>query len=49
MFCLNIWMKKLRRLHLNKVGAKLTKLSKDQAEYIDVDINGPFKSDSYRY
>jgi len=40
---------KVAMLHLNKVGAKLTKLSKDQADYISVDINGPFKSDSYRY
>ena len=40
---------KVAMLHLNKVGAKLTKLSKGQAEYISVDVNGPFKSDSYRY
>ena len=40
---------KVAMLHLNKVGAKLTKLSKGQAEYINVDVNGPFKSDSYRY
>ena len=40
---------KVAMLHLNKVGAKLTKLSKDQANYISVDVNGPFKSDSYRY
>ena len=40
---------KVATLHLNKVGAKLTRLSKDQADYISVDINGPFKSDSYRY
>ena len=40
---------KVAKLHLNKVGAKLTKLSKDQADYISVDVNGPFKSDSYRY
>lgn len=40
---------KVAMLHLNKVGAKLTKLSKDQADYISVDIKGPFKSDSYRY
>jgi len=40
---------KVAMLHLNKVGAKLTKLSKGQADYINVDINGPFKSDSYRY
>jgi len=40
---------KVAMLHLNKVGAKLTKLSKDQADYINVDVEGPFKSDSYRY
>jgi len=40
---------KVAKLHLNKVGAKLTKLSKAQADYISVDVNGPFKSDSYRY
>ena len=40
---------KVAMLHLNKVGAKLTKLSKDQADYISVDVNGPFKPDSYRY
>ena len=40
---------KVAMLHLNKVGAKLTKLSKDQADYIGVKTKGPFKSDSYRY
>ena len=40
---------KVAILHLNKVGAKLTKLSKGQADYISVDVKGPFKSDSYRY
>jgi len=40
---------KVAMLHLDKVGAKLTKLSKDQADYISVDVKGPFKSDSYRY
>ena len=40
---------KVAMLHLNKVGAKLTKLTKDQAKYISVDVKGPFKSDSYRY
>ncbi len=40
---------KVATLHLEKVGAKLTKLSKDQAEYISVDVKGPFKPDSYRY
>jgi len=40
---------KVAMLHLKKVGAKLTKLTKDQADYISVDVKGPFKSDSYRY
>ena len=40
---------KVAYLHLNKVGAKLTKLSKEQAEYISVNVNGPFKPDIYRY
>ena len=40
---------KVAMLHLNKVGAKLTKLSKAQADYIGVDSQGPFKTDSYRY
>ncbi len=40
---------KVAELHLTKVGAKLTKLSREQADYIGVPINGPFKSDSYRY
>jgi len=40
---------KVATLHLKKVGAKLTKLSKDQADYIGVSVNGPFKKDEYRY
>ena len=40
---------KVALLHLNKVGAKLTKLSDKQAEYIGVNKNGPFKEDGYRY
>ncbi len=36
-------------LHLNRIGAKLTNLSKEQAEYIGVDVSGPFKSANYRY
>ncbi len=40
---------KVAMLHLAKVGAKLTKLSKDQADYIGVKPAGPFKSDHYRY
>ena len=37
------------RLHLDKVGAKLTKLTSEQADYISVDKKGPFKNDIYRY
>src|SRR6185437_5585385 len=40
---------KVARLHLEAVGAKLTVLSKSQAEYIGVDVTGPFKPDHYRY
>ncbi len=37
------------RLHLNHLGVSLTKLSKDQAEYLNIPINGPFKPEHYRY
>ena len=37
------------RLHLEKLGAKLTKLTQEQADYIGVPVDGPFKPDSYRY
>jgi adenosylhomocysteinase len=37
------------RLHLGKLGAKLTKLTPKQAEYIGVSVDGPFKPDHYRY
>ena len=37
------------RLHLEKVGAKLTKLTKEQADYISVEQDGPYKNDTYRY
>ena len=40
---------KVARLHLEKVGAKLETLSKEQAEYIGVSVDGPYKSDMYRY
>ncbi|MBK9586364.1 MAG: adenosylhomocysteinase [Alphaproteobacteria bacterium] len=40
---------KVAMLHLEKVGAKLTKLTKAQADYIGVDVKGPFKKDEYRY
>ena len=40
---------KVARLHLDALGVKLTELSKTQADYLGVDINGPYKSDLYRY
>jgi adenosylhomocysteinase len=40
---------KVARLHLDRIGAKLTELSKEQAEYIGVDKDGPYKPDYYRY
>jgi len=40
---------KVARLHLDKIGAKLTTLSDEQAEYISVGVEGPFKPDTYRY
>jgi len=40
---------KVARLHLDKIGAKLTALTKEQAEYIGVSKEGPYKPDYYRY
>ena len=40
---------KVARLHLDKLGATLTKLSKEQAEYLGIEEEGPFKKDEYRY
>jgi adenosylhomocysteinase len=40
---------KVARLHLDAVGAKLTTLTKAQAEYIGIDVAGPYKSEHYRY
>lgn len=40
---------KVARLHLERIGAKLTLLTDKQAEYIGVDINGPYKHERYRY
>ncbi len=40
---------KVARLHLKKVGAVLTELSDEQAAYIGVSKNGPYKPDTYRY
>ncbi|WP_026544237.1 adenosylhomocysteinase [Arthrobacter sp. 35/47] len=40
---------KVARLHLDALGVELTELSKSQAEYLDVDVAGPYKPDHYRY
>lgn len=40
---------KVARLHLDRIGAKVTELTDEQAEYIGVDKNGPYKPDHYRY
>jgi adenosylhomocysteinase len=40
---------KVARLHLDALGANLTELTPDQASYIDVPVEGPYKPDHYRY
>ncbi|MBV9320781.1 MAG: adenosylhomocysteinase [Mycobacterium sp.] len=40
---------KVARVHVEALGGKLTKLTKEQAEYIGVDVDGPYKADHYRY
>jgi len=40
---------KVARLHLEALGVHLTTLTEEQAEYIGVPIDGPYKSDAYRY
>ena len=40
---------KVARLHLEKLGVKLTQLTPEQAAYIGVDVEGPFKPERYRY
>ena len=37
------------RLHLDQLGVRLTQLTQEQADYIDVDPEGPYKPDHYRY
>ena len=44
-----LFNRRVARLHLAKVGAKLTELGSDQAEYIGVKPEGPFKPEHYRY
>ncbi|WP_394941482.1 adenosylhomocysteinase [Psychromicrobium sp. YIM B11713] len=40
---------KVARLHLDALGAELSELSKEQAEYLDIDVAGPYKPEQYRY
>ena len=40
---------KVARLHLNRIGAKVTELSDEQADYIGVEKSGPYKPEHYRY
>jgi len=40
---------KVARLHLEKIGVKLTEMSKEQADYIGVSQSGPYKPEHYRY
>ncbi len=40
---------KVARLHLKKIGIHLTELTKEQSDYIDVPVDGPYKADHYRY
>ena len=40
---------KVARLHLEKIGVKLTTLTKQQADYLGVPVEGPYKPDHYRY
>ena len=40
---------KVARLHLKKIGIHLTELPKEQSDYIDVPVDGPYKADHYRY
>ncbi|HHI75942.1 MAG TPA: adenosylhomocysteinase, partial [Gammaproteobacteria bacterium] len=40
---------KVARLHLDRIGARLTRLTQAQAEYIGVPVDGPYKPDHYRY
>ncbi|MBT3962883.1 MAG: adenosylhomocysteinase, partial [Flavobacteriales bacterium] len=40
---------KVARLHLSKIGVELEELTKDQADYIGVTVDGPYKPEHYRY
>jgi S-adenosylhomocysteine hydrolase len=45
----NKFDEEVARLHLEKIGVKLTKLTKKQADYLGVPVEGPYKSEHYRY
>ena len=40
---------KVARLHLEKLGVKLTKLSQEQSDYLGIPVEGPYKPENYRY
>ncbi len=40
---------KVARLHLDKLGVRLTSITEKQAEYLGVDLGGPYKTEQYRY
>jgi adenosylhomocysteinase len=40
---------KVARLHLTKIGASLTRLTQEQADYLGLNVEGPYKPDHYRY
>jgi adenosylhomocysteinase len=40
---------KVARLHLDKIGVKLTKLNDKQSDYLGIPVQGPYKPDQYRY
>ena len=42
-------MRKVARLHLDKIGVRLTTLSEKQANYLSVAVEGPYKAEHYRY
>ena len=43
------WDEEVARLHLERIGVKLSTLSQKQADYIGVPVEGPYKADHYRY
>jgi adenosylhomocysteinase len=43
------WATRVARLHLERIGVKLTKLTQKQADYLGVPVEGPYKPEHYRY